>query len=141
MYVTFHTSHQRLKLWYITSVPQLAVVHTYITNVPHLWLAKIFTPFQQEFTVTATLECNYYCCNCIVFLDLQCIFGFMMVFCNHSYCVAACRIISLASQMGIYQLFAMQNSVWLWLTSRISVGTTPFSTAQTRLNLTNVLNV
>ena len=36
--VPFHTSHQRLKLWYIT-------------NVPHLWLAKIFTAFQQEFTV------------------------------------------------------------------------------------------
>ena len=37
---------------YIADVPQLAVLAAYITDVPHLWLAKIFTSFQQEFTVS-----------------------------------------------------------------------------------------
>ena len=63
----------------------------------------------------------------MVFLDLS--WYFLL-----SYYVAAHRIISLASQMGMYRLFATWNLVWLWLTSRISVGATPFSTAQTRLN-------
>ena len=40
----------------------------------------------------------------------------------------------LSPLMGMHQLFATWNSVWLWLTSRISVGASPFTTAQTRLN-------
>ena len=44
MYVYVTLSHLRSKAQ--------AVVHNYITYVPHLWLTKIFTPFQfqQQFT-------------------------------------------------------------------------------------------
>ena len=59
---------------------------------------------------------------------------YFWIYRNHTYYVAAHRIISLASQMGMYRLFATRNSVWLWQTSRISMRATPFSTVQTRLN-------
>ena len=67
---------------------------------------------QQQNKPTITLECNYYCCNCIVLLDLQCIW-FNMVFCNYVVLMKQYwyRILSSANQMEIYSLSAMQNLV------------------------------
>ena len=70
-------------------------------NVPNLWLGKIFTKYQLEFTYHQLWNAI----NVVVlFLDSQCIFGFNMIFLE-SNCVK--------------------------LTSCTLVSATPFSTPQT----------
>ena len=98
------------QLWYIINFSTTLVVcqkiHTILTGIHH----------QQQHKPSTSLECTQYCYNCIVFLDLRCVFGFNMVF-LYSYCVNKImlytyRILSLASKMGIYSLPVMQNLVW-----------------------------
>ena len=58
----------------------------YTTYVPHLWLAKSFTALQQEFTINNNNISPQQLSNVIILLqlyriyDLQCIYGFSMVF-------------------------------------------------------------
>ena len=49
-----------------------------LTCIPPLWFTIISTPFQQEYSLCQQLW-NVISCNCIVILDLQCIFGFEFV--------------------------------------------------------------
>ena len=41
---------------------------------------------------------------------------------------AAKLMVNFTGQLYVFPLFATRHSVWHWLTSRISVGATPFST-------------
>ena len=69
---------------------------------------------QQQNYVTTTLEYNYCCCNCIVFLNLPCILDFMCYLCNHVMLVKliAYKILSLTNQMEVYSLPGFQKLVW-----------------------------
>ena len=50
----------------------------YTTNVPHLWLGKIFTLFQQEFTINNNRISHQQLNNEFILLQLYRIFGFTM---------------------------------------------------------------
>ena len=50
------------------------------------------TGIQQQNKPTTTLECNYYCCNCIVFWQLQCILDLIWYFCNNGMLMKLCCI-------------------------------------------------
>ena len=80
VYVTLSHLRSKAKQWYIT-------------DVPHLWLTKIFTPFQQESTINNNRISQQQLWNAIniavivlyfwiynVFLDLT------LYFCNNLWC-------------------------------------------------------
>ena len=83
----FHTSGQILKLCYIIDVPQLVVVHNFCIT---LVVAKIFTPFQQEFTINSNRISHQQLWNVIIvdvivlyfWIYVQCILDLVWYFCN-----------------------------------------------------------
>ena len=86
MYVC-NTFTPQIKGWYITDVPQLAVVHNLCSTVV---VDQIFTPFQQKFTISNNRISQQQLWNAINIAVIVLYFGFTMYltwyFCNHVLC-------------------------------------------------------
>ena len=133
MYICMHICNTFTPqiLWY---VPQLAVVHNWCTTLCG-W--PKYSHHSNRNLLSTALECNYILAVIVLY------FWICSVFLGWYFCRYYAALTNyLPNKLnGIYSLSATRNSVWHWLTSRTSVGTTPFSTAQIRLNWINTLNV